>query len=412
MGFLTSLAIKNLFRYARRTIITSIAIAAGIAIYIWADAFMLGVQKESDRNLIWYETGSAAVFDSRYWNERDYMPLKYGIGNYKDVIALLAKNNIQATGRTAFRGEVIYNDKSFQILASGIDPTRDEAVFRIKKDKLISKGVYLTSGNEEVLIGSTLAEDLGATVGDSIALGMRSKFGAYDAPTLKIAGILDSTNPVLDKATVLIPLDIADKYLDMESSVTQIAVSYPEYDDQAKDMKKTEAIVKALNPGFVIKDYNDLSGNPNVLDTKKKFLGILLFLVFVIAAVGIINTTLMAVFERIREIGMMRSLGMADKSIRYLFVIEAGGIGLIGSAVGVLLGVLLTWYTVAVGFDFSYLMKGVDIGYRVGAVFRAAWNPPAIYTAFILGVAASCLCSIIPSSKAIKMEITECLRYQ
>jgi putative ABC transport system permease protein len=412
MKFTFSLAWKNLFRYTRRTIITSVAIAIGLAIYVWVDGWMAGIQQESDRNLIWYETGSAAIFDARYWADRDFMPLKYGIKDPKGILDTLAANGIPATPRLRFQAEIFNNDKSFDIITEGIDPATDENVFRIKKENTIRKGAYLSENGEEILLGSTLAENLGVDAGASVELRMRTQYGTYNTATLKVVGIIGSPNPVLDRGTGLIPLSTAQKILDMDTAVTQVAVAYPELGNISQEMTKTAALLSPASPGLVVQDFTSLSGNPNTIDTKKSFIGIMLFLVAIIAAVGVTNTMLMSVYERVREIGMMRALGMEDKSIRWLFLAEAAGIGLLGSAVGVGLGALLTWYTVTWGFDFSSMMKNIDIGYRIGTVFKGAWNPSTMVTGFIFGVMVAGICAWIPSSKALKMGITDCLRYQ
>jgi putative ABC transport system permease protein len=412
MKFTLSLAWKNLFRYTRRTVITSVAIAIGIAVYIWVDGWMLGIQQESDRNFIWYETGSAAVFDGRFWADRDFMPLKYGIKDPQAIVDELAANGIPATPRLRFQAELFHNDVSFQVITEGIDPATDEAVFRILKNKTLTKGSYLSQSGEEILLGSTLAENLAVTVGDTVELRTRTQYGTYNTVTLKVTGIIGSPNPAVDKATGLIPLSTAQALLDMDRAVTQVAVSYPELSNMGAEMGKTAALLAPRFPGLTVKDFTTISGNPNTIDTKKSFIGILLFLVFIIAAVGVTNTMLMSVYERIRESGMMRALGMEDRSIRWLFLLEASGIGIIGSAVGIGIGALLTWYTVTWGFDFGAYLKNVDIGMRIGSVFRGAWNPGTMVTGFLFGVIVSGICAWIPSSKALNLGVTDCLRYQ
>ena len=94
------------------------------------------------------------------------------------------------------------------------------------------------------------------------------------------------------------------------------------------------------------------------------------------------------------------------------FLFEAGGIGLIGAVIGVGLGVITNWLMVRWGLDMSTLMGQMDIGYRVTGVFRSAWHPQAIVGGFVFGVIAAMLFSIIPYSRALKMEITDCLRYE
>jgi ABC-type lipoprotein release transport system permease subunit len=121
---------------------------------------------------------------------------------------------------------------------------------------------------------------------------------------------------------------------------------------------------------------------------------------------------LMAVFERVREIGMMRAMGMNDGAIRLAFLFEAGGIGLIGTVVGTAIGLAANWYMVNYGIDFTNLMGQMDIGYRVTGVFRSAWHPEAYVGGFLFGILATMVASFFPSSKALKKEITECLRYE
>lgn len=138
----------------------------------------------------------------------------------------------------------------------------------------------------------------------------------------------------------------------------------------------------------------------------------ILFLVFIIAAVGVSNTMLMAMFERMREIGMMRALGMKDRDILFSFLFEAGGIGLVGSLVGILLGVLANLYLVNVGFDFGFVFRDMDIGFRIQNVMRGAWSIATIAKAFFSGIGLSMLVAIFPIRRALKLDIPTCLHHQ
>ena len=122
---------------------------------------------------------------------------------------------------------------------------------------------------------------------------------------------------------------------------------------------------------------------------------------------------LMTILERTRELGMMRALGMRDRQIRRVFLLEAAGIGLIGSVVGVGVGVLVNAAMVRWGIDMSAFidLKTMDIGYRVSAVLKAAWNPQAIVIAFVAGILACVAVAVLPVRRALKMPITDCLRH-
>jgi ABC-type lipoprotein release transport system permease subunit len=198
----------------------------------------------------------------------------------------------------------------------------------------------------------------------------------------------------------------------MEGAVTEITLFFPEWQDPEVKVQSLRDRLSVF-PGITVESWKELAQDFLMMaQMKSASSSIILFLVFIIAAVGISNTMLMAVYERVREIGMMRAMGMKDSSIRVTFLFEAGGIGLIGTLAGIVIGLVLNWYMVNYGIDFTGLMGQMDIGYRVTGVFRSAWNPPAFVGGFIIGIVAAMVFSIIPSSRALKMQITEALRYE
>jgi len=120
---------------------------------------------------------------------------------------------------------------------------------------------------------------------------------------------------------------------------------------------------------------------------------------------------LMAVFERVKEIGMMRAMGMKDRSIVLTFIFEAVGVGLIGSSIGLVIGFFLTWWMVDVGIDISAMIENMgNIGYRSAGIFKAAWNWGTMVNAFIMGILIAGSVAYFPAKRATRMQITDCLR--
>ena len=161
MAFILSFALKNLSRHRRRTIITASAIAFGIGVFIWMDAFLLGVEKDSERNIIWFETGSAKIMNREYWEEIDHMAVKHAIDDPLRLVRELDLGNTKHTRRITFGGEIFFEEGSLPVKMVGIDPNTDGEVFRLE-ETLIEGSRYLRSGESEVLIGHWLADDLGA----------------------------------------------------------------------------------------------------------------------------------------------------------------------------------------------------------------------------------------------------------
>ena len=175
MKFILELAAKNLMRYKRRTLITAIAIAMGLMMYIFVDSLLMGANLESMRNLRWYETASLRIHKNSYWEERMFLPLESSIEQSDAVLDLLADQGIVATERTVFAADMILYQEDFgedgnmTVQVTAINPDTDFSVYRFK-DTLL-EGRFLEKGEMDgVVLGSWFAEDIGAEVGYWVTL--------------------------------------------------------------------------------------------------------------------------------------------------------------------------------------------------------------------------------------------------
>lgn len=418
MKFIITLAFKNLSRYKRRTSITAVAIAVGLMMYLLVDSILIGAENESMRNLRWYETASARIHAPSYWEDRMLFPMESSIENPDAVLALLDENGWKATARTVFTADMILYSEDFgedgnmNVLVTAIDPETDNNVFHFS-DTLID-GRFLEKGDENgILIGSWFAEDINAKVGHWITLVARGNGGFYEAMDMQIVGILNCPNPNVNRTLLMMDKDTAGYYLGMNQAVTEIDVLLPEHEDIDVEMAKIQAKIEASHLDLEVHSWKELAKDYlAIAEAKRGGTSMILFLVFIIAAVGISNTMLMAMYERTRELGMMRAMGMSDNNIRLAFLIEAGGIGFIGAVFGIVLGLLANLYMVNVGIDFGWMMRDLDMGYRIQSVFRGAWSMSSFIEAFVAGIGLSMIVAWIPISRALKMDIPSCLRHQ
>lgn len=415
MKFIISLAFKNLTRYKRRTLITAGAIAFGLMMYIFIDSMLLGAEYESVRNLKWYETASARIYNSEYWDERYQHPLDINIEDPERIIGILEENGIEATSRTVFSGDLILNSTDFgedgnmSVVVTAIDPETDYDVYHF--GDTLAEGRFLEPGEDAVLLGSWFAEDIGAEVGYWITIVTRGNGGFYEAMDLEIVGIVNCPNPNVNRVLIMMPIDTAGDYLAMDGAVSEIDIRLPDSADVSAEVGRIQGLLNGN--GLEVMSWEALAVDYLALaESKRGGTGIILFLIFIIAAVGISNTMLMAIFERIRELGMMRSLGMSDSKIRIAFMCEAAGIGFIGSVMGVVLGAIANLYIIYVGIDYGFLLRDMDLGYRIQSIFRGVWNPETMAAAFLIGIFISSLVAFFPTRRALKMEIPACLRHQ
>lgn len=417
MKFIITLSWKNLTRYTRRTIITALSISIGIMMFILVDSLLTGAEKDSERNLIAYETASAQIVTRKYWDDRENLSLKDSIQKPDEVISFLEKRGIPATPRISFPGEIIVyknpypEDGNLQVKIDAIDPERDPKVFKLK-DR-ITEGRWLKPEEHGLLMGKWMAEDIGAKVGYPITIFTKTRDGAYQTLDLTITGLINSENPIVNRYGLYIPIDIADEMLYMNGSASAIFLlfkSTKNFDSRLLTLSKE---ISSKFPDLTVVSWKELAEDYVALaETKRGGSSIILLFLFVIAAVGISNTMLMAIYERTREIGMMRAMGMKERSIGLLFIFESAIIGAVGSLVGIILSIPFVYLLVNHGINYGWLTRDFDIGYRITSIFYGAWNPTTFFKAFFMGTIIAVIVALFPVRRAFKKSIVDCLCFR
>ncbi|HDS09862.1 MAG TPA: ABC transporter permease, partial [Firmicutes bacterium] len=373
--------------------------------YIWIDSFLVGVNEQSFDNVINFETGhfkiqSIAFDEDKPLSEDNFMK------NYEEVIDKLRKKSYITgyTRRIKFTAEIDNTEDSAPCLVVGIDLESDKDVFTLPR--FIESGSLETGG---VLLGKTLAEDMKLEIGDFVYLTFREERGMYNSIEARVTGIVYSPDPVTNNSTVFINLNEAKEFLNT-TGITEIAIKTDDPDSYKKYMSDLNSSI----PGFQIKSWVDLSQDFLLIsETKKKFSSIFVFFIIIIALVGIINTVLMSVLEKKKEIGTLKALGFTDSDILKMFLFEGGTIGFLGSIFGIILSIIVNWYFVVHGWDMSPIIEEMgaeNMGYRIMSVAKSAWTIKPMIQSVFMATIVSMLASYYPAKQAVKMEPAECLR--
>lgn len=425
MLYLLKLAFKNLTRYKKRTIITSLAIIFGLALYIIIDSVLVGLEMESERNLFWYEVSMARVQHQEYIKEAKLLPLIYPVKNPDAIINHLSKEGIKSTSRIDFKGEaIVYRDPypedgSLPIQCIGIDLEKDSDVYRINGSMEEDKGRFLQQGDTGIIMGSKLAKNLGADVGFPLVIRTRTKDGMIQTIDTTIVGIFKTPNPPLNASAIFMTIEMADAYLEMEGDVTSISMLFSE---SLNPVIESERLLTSLknNLGDTAKDIDVVSWHIlasdylSIVAAKRGGTSIMILIVMIIAGIGISNTMLMASYERINELSMMRALGMKDWKLKFVFILEAFGIGLIGTIGALLLGIGLNYLLNTYGMDYNSLFNidftEMDIGYRTAGVFYGVWKLSSYITVIAVGILLPMIVAWFPVRKTTKISIVEGFR--
>ncbi len=403
MKFILSLAVKNILRYKRRTILTVSILVFGIALYIFMMGFIKGLSVQAFENQIGLESGDFKVRSSGFDEDSPYDMSNF-ITDYRSIeVILKTKPYIKAfTERVKFTADLDNGRVSSPILVVGIDPSADNYVFNLTN--FIYSGKLKPGG---VVLGNILASDMGAGIGDTVYITFHNSQNMMDSIDFEITGLIDSPDPQVNNSTVFINLDEALKFLNADS-VSEIDIktaNYKKYEGFEPDLKKSLPVYKVY-------DWVTL-GEDTVVNTESREKIFMIFLIFIaiIGLVGIINTMLISVYQKQREIGTLKALGMTDRDVQTLFVLEGFMIGLLGSAIGVITGVLASLYPMIIGVNITSIFKASNVsGFNVMGVVKSKLEIGSVTGAFIIGIIFSAAASYYPAKKTIGQKIVDCLK--
>ena len=408
---IVSLARRNLFRHRKRTFITASALTFGLVAYIYTHSLLRGAEIESERNFRQYETGDGRIAHHDYWEDHERLPINRVLENPEKIVNQLRSAGIRATPRVHFSAELIVyrdpfpEDGSLYAQVFGIDTATDHEVFAL--EETLAEGRFIAAGDDGVVLGGWLAEDLGARVGYPLTISTRTRRGYRQTIDTEVVGILNCPNSHINRTAVFMSLQSVDEYLQMEGAVTEVTMAALRPEDGA-----VIDTVVAQNPTAAYLDFAILAEDYlQLTEAKNAGSQIMLFVLFVIAAVGISNTMLVTVLERTPEIGMLRAFGMRDGHIARMMLCEAAGIGLLGAVAGVIIGALLNIQLVNIGINYGAWLRESDFGYRISTHFRGAWSLDIFVTAFVVSIFLAVATALFPVRRILrKLSIVDCLR--
>ena len=257
----------------------------------------------------------------------------------------------------------------------GIDPA--SSANDPYREGLVS-GEFLTADDREgILIGYPLTETLGLKVGDQLNLLINTSDGTVDEQLFTVRGVYTTGSTNYDKGLVFLPLAKAQAFSGAGDHASYIFVLL-------HDREQADAVAAALKgPNYQVKTWVELNELFVVLDDYSNVvISMLNLIVLGVAATVIVNTLLMSVFERTREIGILTSIGMKGRQIMGLFLLESTILAMGGIAVGLLIGWALVAYFGQVGIYFGDLgVSGFYLGDRIYAFITVTrHNQPDHYS--------------------------------
>jgi len=408
---LIGVALKNVFRNKRRSILNIIALTIASALMLlglgWVEGYHTYIYKAMQN----FESGEVQVIPAGYLDEARRLPLDYAIPGYraeKQKLKSLAGVR-EATGRIDFSLRLSNRSESVYLLGRAIDP-ESEANTTVLKDYIVA-GKYLSQQTGGILIGQELADRMDVHPGDTVYVVARDSRGVENMLDLPVAGIFHFGFPPIDKNVVFLDLPSAMNLLDMNDTVTRIVLRFNDGISPDKGVSLvTKSGIAGTDGKTEVHTWKTFAqGTVSAVQADSgTFYGMLVILYFLIV-LGILNSMSMSVHERTREIGTLKAIGMKRRDVVFLLLLESGILSLIAAAIAIALSIPMIWYLGSVGVDIASQMPEnipVPFGKRFYADFRL-WH-------YVFSIAVAGFSAIIgtlrPAFHAARLPVADAMR--
>jgi ABC-type lipoprotein release transport system permease subunit len=397
------MAFRDLGRNRRRSFFSALAVGGGLALLILMSSVVAGEMGSAIESAINLQTGHIQIRAATYDENKSSLKWEDLVSNPDEVAnKIAALDQVEtATPRLYASGFLSSGTQSAGARITGIDPLSPAS--DPYREGVIS-GDYLNPDDRDaLLIGKPMADKLNLEVGDSVSLSLNTADGNVQDQTFIVKGIYTTHTYSFDSATVFLPLAKAQAMTRTENHASAIFVLL-------KDTTLTDSVVPALSvsSNLEIKTWKDL----NVLFVEyetfaQSYIAIFYMIILAISASVIINTLIMSVYERTREIGVLSAIGMRGGRIMMLFLAESSMLAVGGVMMGLIIGVLATLYFNINGF---YIGDMGLSGMTIADTIYAKLTMENLVNLTIMTFVVTLLAGLYPAVMASRMQPVEALR--
>jgi ABC-type lipoprotein release transport system permease subunit len=269
------------------------------------------------------------------------------------------------------------------------------------------------SGGRDAILGQRLLDDLQLTVGRKLVVTAQHRDGTLHSELLRVRGVVSTGMSEIDGSLLMVGIERAALLTGMPGEVHELAVILARSEDERRLAPPLRDLAATL-PGVSAVSWGEAMPNlANAIKLDYASQKFIFAIILLIVTIGVVNTLLMSVMERLREFGVVLALGSSPGRLRRLVLLEALLLGVVAAGVGCLLGALATWYLVEVGIDLqNFIPETLEFGGVVfDPVLRAAWDLAwmALIALFIIGL--TLLAALYPAIKAGRIMPVEAMRH-
>lgn len=414
---LAHIAFRNLWRNTTRTVLSISGITIASILGVFFLAMLDGLQESAQENVLKYYTGVIQVRHEDYGEYEYLSPMHLYIPNIAPLIqelkavpgVTLVSPRVSAPGQIYIDDDQLDDEpgERYNALAFGVDVDGEQSI--LDPQTLVRHGRLPRAGEREVAVGYELAERIGLAIGDTFAFLAQTAERAVNAASFEITGILSFPQSEFNDSRFLVAFDTVQSFLGMDGGAQQLVVMTEEPEESEPQLAAIREIIADSDAYDSVgvtywKEEGELYA---ILASTAAIYDIMVIFFLLLGATVIVNTTMMTVFERYREIGVLGSMGMRPREVVRLFFLEAVMAGLISAVVGVGVGSGLSLLFGATGIPLPATYG--ELGFEMSNVMYPKLTLSTVVLMFVYTVTIPALVTLLPTRKAARIEPVEAL---
>ena len=410
MLYILKLAFRNVWRNRRRSILAFTSVALSIAGITFFRGFAGGMLQSVVKNSTKNETGHIRITTKKFREKVKFMPVTENMKHPEKIMAAIkadpeiSRELDLMTERINF-GVLLANrgNNKYAVALAGNPETEKELLLL---QKSIREGGRYIQNERETIMGAKIARALSLKVGGTLKVMTPGADYALHLRKFKVVGIFETGLNVLDDKFFQIPLGDAKKLLRTGSGTQQIIIMLKDYKKSSVVAAKIRTLLN--DDKLAVVSWTEHGEWAKMVQMAGVIYNYLYFFIAFLGAFIITNILMMVVLERRKEIGIIKSMGISKLEVMNLFLFEGIILGIIGSLVGLGLGMVFNIYFAVYGLDMSSMLGSFNFPMDSRIFFDI--SPGSLVNVLLIGVIVSALVSVLPAWRASKMNAVDAIK--
>ncbi|HEY0677267.1 MAG TPA: FtsX-like permease family protein [Chitinophagaceae bacterium] len=399
------MAWRNIWRNKSRSIVIMLSIVIGLIAGISVLALYKGMMTSRVRTVIDAETAHLQIHDRDF--KKDYHP-SFILKNANSLFQSLSSlPEIKvAAPRSVVQAMLITATGSAGVQVNGVVPEYEYKVSGLKEKIKEGEGFHDNKKNE-IIIGRKLAEKMKLKTGSKLVITFTDSADNIISSAFRIIAIYQSDNDPLDELNVYVPMQALNELLMTGNDFHEIAILL----NSDEDLQKVQQILMKQFPAFSVESWKDISPETDfMVKTVDEYSYIIMIIILIALAFGILNTMLMSVLERTREIGMMVALGTSRSRIFLLVLLETVFLTIAGTPIGLTVAYLITDYYHTHGLNLSGMGEDMMASFGFNTLIYPSFPWEKLAGIMIMVIGTAIISCLLPAAKALRLQPVEALR--